>query len=175
MNRPPLCKTLSATEFGRWYWLKAELVTFCREQHLPVTGAKQLLVARIEAFLSGRESPAESRPRSPSALMPTSLNLTSVIAPGWRCSQALREFFVAHVGPGFRFNAAIRDFIHRQHGRTLAEAIDHYRHSLTAPKDQIADQFQYNRHMRAFHQANPGASQAEAVAAWWAKRGQPEG
>jgi hypothetical protein len=106
--------------------------------------------------------------------MPDQFTLSSVIGPNWRCSQALRAFFEAHVGPSFHFNAAMRAFISQQQGKTLKEALEHYKHSLHAPKPPISEQFEYNRHMREFHLSNPGASRAQAVAAWWAKRSQPD-
>jgi len=103
--------------------------------------------------------------------MPERFTLSSRIGEGWRCSQALREFFREHTGASFRFNAALRDFIHDGAGRTLAEALAHYESSLTAPAPEIGEQFEYNRHTREFFAANPGATREQAIDAWWKKRG----
>ena len=106
-----------------------------------------------------------------SANMPSTFRLTTIICEGWRCTQALRVFFEAQTGKGFRFNAPLRDFIKSGAGRTLAEALAHYRHSLTAAPGPIAEQFEYNNHMRAYRRANPSCTHAQVVSAWWAKRG----
>lgn len=102
--------------------------------------------------------------------MPDTFSDHSVIGRGWRCTTALRMFFVAKLGRGFRFNSALRDFIHNGSGRTLADAVDAYRVSRKQPASEIAPQFEYNRHMRAFFADHPTATQAQARAAWWAKR-----
>jgi hypothetical protein len=57
MARPPLTKRLPVEDFRSFYWLKAELLEFCRAAGLPTAGSKQALAARIEAWLStGRAS-----------------------------------------------------------------------------------------------------------------------
>lgn len=175
MLRPHLSLSLSAHEFTRWYWLKAELLEFCRSHQLSASGSKLEVAARIKALLSGKEAPASSSKRRPAAQMPEEFSLSSVIGPNWRCSQNLRAFFELHAGRSFHFNQAMREFIATGEGRTLEEALKHYRQSLHAPSTRIDEQFEYNRHMRSYHAANPGATRSEAVAAWWAKRGQPGG
>jgi hypothetical protein len=175
MLRPHLSPSLSAQEFSRWYWLKAELTEFCRSHQLSASGSKQEVAARIKAFLSGQEAPALPSKRKSAGSMPQEFKLTSVIGPNWRCSQNLRAFFEIHAGRNFHFNQAMRNFIASGEGRTLEEALNHYKESLDAPSTSIDEQFEYNRHMRSYHTANPGATQAEAVAAWWAKRGRPGG
>ena len=40
-DRPDLTPDLTAGSFAGWYWLKAELVAFCRTLGLPTTGAKR--------------------------------------------------------------------------------------------------------------------------------------
>ncbi|MFF1409096.1 DUF6434 domain-containing protein [Streptomyces sp. NPDC058289] len=49
-----------------------------------------------------------------------------MIAPGQRCSQVLREYFVREIGPGFHLDAFMRDYVAQGAGRTLAEAVAHW-------------------------------------------------
>lgn len=173
MQRPALSAAISVEVFRQWYWLKRELQAFCRAQHLRTGGGKLELCARIEAHLGGEAVGLERRSKSSSVAMPQQLTASTVIEDGWRMSQALRGYFESVHGPGFKFNGAMRDFIGNGAGRTLAEASQRYRESLTEPTETIGRQFEYNRHVRAFYATNPGATRALAIASWWAKRGQP--
>lgn len=170
-SRPPLASLNSAVEFERWYWLKQELIAFCRAKGLSTAGSKQDISSRIAAAFRGQATPSASpaRRRSP---MPSDFEPATVIGHGWVCSQALRAFFVVQVGPGFRFNEPLRTFIRQCPGSTLSEAVEHHRQSLKEPRP-IAGQFEYNRHTREFFEANPGTTKDRAIAAWWAKRGRP--
>ena len=175
MERPELNDALSAAEFGRWYWLKSELVAFCRQRGLSCQGGKQEIARRIEAALSGQATACLQGPRSraPSAPMPERLEPSTVIGRHWRLSRSLRVYFEGVHGPGFHFNEALRQFLAQGCGRTLAEASEHYRQSLQQPKGSIARQFEYNRHTREFFATHPGATRQQAIASWWAKRGKP--
>jgi len=174
MDRPELTRSLSATEFLRWYWLKAEMQAFCRTHGLSPSGSKTELTNRIANALSGREvGPAPQR-RSRN-LMPSEFTPETVIAAGWRCTESLRAYFKSVHGPGFSFNAALREIIANGQGKTLAEASAVYAATRGKPAEAIEGQFEYNRHMREFHARNPGASHQQAVEAWWAKRSKAEG
>ncbi len=170
MTRPELTPRLPADDFRAWYWLKAELADFCRANGLPASGSKEALAARIEARLSGADPHPPNAPRRPSGRMPAELTGETAIGPGWRCSQQLRAFFERECGPGFRFNGALRELVARGDGTTLAQAVDLYRASLAAPPGEIEPQFEFNRHMRAFFAAHPGATPDQARAAWWDAR-----
>jgi SAP domain-containing new25/Domain of unknown function (DUF6434) len=171
MQRPELNAHLSANEFAHWYWLKEELLQFCRAERLPVTGSKPQLSERIAAHLAGQSAPTKQAPRRAGA-MPTSFALDTVIGPGWRCGPALGAFMRVHCGNGFRFNAAVRNFIHTHSGQHLADAVACYQRSVArgAPVPQIIPQNEYNQHTRDFFAQNPGATRQQAIAAWQAKR-----
>ena len=49
--RPPLTKSISLEDFQNYYWLKAELQTFCREHGLPASGSKIEITERISHYL----------------------------------------------------------------------------------------------------------------------------
>jgi hypothetical protein len=176
-ERPALTSAMTEEEFRSWYWLKAELVTFCRAERLPYSGNKSDIERVISAHLAGVPyravaSPARL-PKRKTITMPTSFTLTDTIGEGWTCNPALGSFFRQQVGSGFRFNKAMRDFIHGGAGRTLAEAVDCYRVSVAPgqPKREIAASLEYNQHTRAYYADHPQATRAEVIAAWWTKRG----
>ena len=170
MPRPPLTPALDPLVFERWYWQKTELMAFCKSQGWPVSGTKSILTTRVLALLSKQDMPPASHTKRPAVAMPDVLSADSVIAPGWRLTRALREFFQQHLGQGFHFNQALRDFIFTQHGQTLAQALAHYQSALEQPPNPIGKQFQYNQHMRDFFASHPGATREQAIAAWWVWR-----
>ena len=54
-ERPDLNKELDGETFRSFYYLKEELVDFCRENNLPVSGGKIELTDRIACFLDTGE------------------------------------------------------------------------------------------------------------------------
>lgn len=152
MSRPPLTEKTSAAEFRAYYWLKEELVAFCRSAGLSTAGSKQEIAERIARFLETgiREATAPAGGKV-SGQMPDRFTRETVIGQGWRCSEPLRAFFSAETGKPFRFNQVMRDFVKYGQGKTLGEALDVWQAATEAPeRTEIAPQFEYNRHMRAY-------------------------
>jgi hypothetical protein len=171
MPRPRLTRSLPLAEFERWYWLKDELIVFCRTHQLQTSGSKPELAARIVTLLEGG-APSHTRIARRVAIMPHTFHASTVIGDGWRCSPALGAYFRTVCGKRFRFNAAMRTFIHTGTGRTLREAAACYWQSVASglPPKAIIPQNQYNQHTRDYHAKHPGATRAEVIAAWKAKR-----
>ncbi len=176
MDRPVLDAQISPVDFRAFYWLKSELVMFCREHGLSPTGSKVALAERIELFLAtGKVSRGESQRsrRSQTRTMPDQFTRETVIGPNWRCSQQLRAFFEKEIGPQFHFDGMMRDFIKRDGvGKPLQDAIEVWQQEQSGPKveTQIAPQFEYNRHIREFFRQNPGKTLQDAIAAWNKKK-----
>jgi hypothetical protein len=169
MSRPDLNGKTSPEAFRVCYWLKRELVAFCRQYGLPTSGSKAVLSRRIEVFLeTGKVERVREAPR-PKSEMPEQFTRDTVIGPGWRCSQSLRAFFEREIGPRFHFDGVMRGFIKRDGvGKTLQDAIDAWHEQRRNPRveKEIAPQFEYNRHIREFFKENEGATLQEAIAAW---------
>jgi len=168
-QRPRLTNQLTAEEFQAWYWLKRELVDFCRREGLPTVGVKTEYTTRVVAHLAGQPAPPVLPTVPRRGVLPAALTPQTCVAAGWRCTRELRDFFVQHCGPGFRFNAAMRQFVHTQVGRPLADGIEIYRRSLEE-RSEMGAQLEYNRHVREYFLHNPGATAPEMRAAWWLKR-----
>jgi hypothetical protein len=170
--RPQLSLALPPSEFLAWYWLKSELIAFCRAYGISQTGSKPDLQARIHAALSGRPPSMPDQPVRRNTVMPQIFHAGMRIGKGWRCGPALGAYFRATLGNGFHFNAAMRDFIHHGEGKTLLEAEQCYLASIQpgAVRPQIARQLEYNQHFRDYFAAHPTASRQDAIQAWWLKR-----
>ena len=176
MERPAFSRQLSASEFQRWYWLKSELVDACRLLGVSPTGSKPDLSARIAAALSGGGVPNVA-PRRVRGEMPERFTLETRIGNGWRCNPALGTFLRAHAGRRFRFNATVRTFVHTQVGAPVSAIVACYRASVApgAVKPALPPQLEYNRHMQLYAQEHPGATRAEVLSAWRARRARPSG
>ena len=61
MERPILDKNLDSATFRNFYFLKEELVNFCRENGLPSSGGKIEITDRIAHFLDTGEILSVSR------------------------------------------------------------------------------------------------------------------
>ncbi len=164
---------MGADKFRRWYYLKAELKTFARELGLATGGSKESVAARIARALGGDEPPRDETVRGGGPRLERPVSRATVIPPGQRSSQVLREFFTAEVGPSFRFDAAMRDVVANGAGKTLGDALDHWWASRDRDEAPIGPQFELNRFTREWWRANPGGSRDELRAAWLAYRNQP--
>lgn len=171
LHRPELNSRLSAVEFRSWYWLKSELLTFCRSEGVNATGSKPYLADRIAAHLDGAALHIPTQPPR-NGTMPNEFTLETVVGEGWRCNRALGEFLRSQCGSGFRFNAIVRNLIHTQPGVTLADVVNSYLAGATSGRlaADIPVQLEYNRHTREFYANNPGASRQQVIEAWWARR-----
>jgi hypothetical protein len=174
VKRPVFSRQLTAREFARWYWLKSELVDACRLLGVSPTGSKPELTSRILAALAGNASPAVT-PRRIRGRMPTEFTLNTRIGIGWSCNPALGQFLRKHAGRGFRFNATVRAFVHTQVGQPVAAIIACYRASVApgAEKPPLPAQLEYNRHTQLYVREHPGATRADILAAWKARRARP--
>lgn len=164
MARPALTISLPAADFRSFYWLKDELLAFCRAHQLSTQGGKQVLAEGIATFLeTGARGSAAAQVRRPS-LMPATFTRETIIEANWRCSQSLRAFFQVEIGSHFHFDQVMRDFIQNGAGKSLQEAINAWQQPR--PTTTIAPQFEYNRYVRAFFAAKPNATREEAIRAW---------
>ena len=91
-ERPDLNKELDAKTFKRFYYLKEELVSFCRENNLPVSGGKIELTDRIASFLDTGKVIETSTKRKVKINIGT-ITETTKIEPNIVCSEKHRSFF----------------------------------------------------------------------------------
>lgn len=172
--RPNLTKNISIQHFNDYYWLKEELLLFCRENGLSTTGSKIEITNRIETFLLTGEitKPSRNSKVSTKPFPQDKLSLDTVITENHRCSQEVRAFFKSVI-PKFIFSTHIQNFFKNNVGKTYRDAIDAWFEEEERKKDpsytkKIAPQFEYNQYIRDFFAdpKNKGKNRREAIESW---------
>lgn len=171
-ERPALDKTLDSKIFRDFYYLKEELVDFCRKNDLPVSGGKLELTDRIAHYLDTGEILAASAVKKKVAVV-SDINEDTEIEADFVCSERHRAFFREHIGGSFSFNVAFQKWLKSNAGKTYKEAIIAYYQILEDKKKgktKIDKQFEYNTYIRDFFADNQGKSLEEAIKCWKYKK-----
>jgi len=175
MARPLLTDKIGLNDFYNYYWLKEELVQFCRQHQLPTNGNKKTLTERIAAYVSGKPIPITTNSRV-KVKMPDEFTHQTIIGKNWRCSQDLRFYLEQEIGSHFHFDKVMRDLIHNGQGKTIGEVIRTWLDSQNKHKQEteIAPQFEYNRFIRDYFQLHTEANFKDAVKAWNIHKSRPK-
>ena len=96
MERPILDKNLDSQTFRDFYFLKEELVNFCRENGLPVSGGKLEITDRIAYFLDTGKILSASTERKRATTIPTIYEDTKMEA-NFVCSEKHSTFLKSHI------------------------------------------------------------------------------
>ena len=171
--RPELNKDLDAKTFREFYYLKEELIDFCRENKLPVSGGKIELTDRIAYFLETGKALKNTYKRKSTANIDIITEDTK-IEENIICSEKHRAFFKEKIGKGFSFNVLFQKWLKNNAGTTYREAIKAYYQILEEKKNRkttIDKQFEYNTYIRDFFEDNKGKSLEEAIICWRYKKG----
>ena len=171
-ERPELTIELKSKEFLEYYYLKEELVCFCRENGLPASGGKAELTERIAYFLDTGKIKAAKPVRTQKHKIST-ITRDSIIESDFVCSELHRAFFKREIGESFSFNVAFQKWLKSNAGKTYADAIAAYNEIKTAKKTEktsIGSQFEYNAYVRDFFEDNNGASLEDAIKCWKYKK-----
>lgn len=171
-ERPDLDITLDGKTFREYYYLKEELVDFCRKHNLQATGGKLELTDRIAEFLDtgNRNSATHIKRKSPSVV---EITLDTVIESNFVCSEKHRAFYKAHIGKSFSFNVLFQKWLKSNAGKTYRESIDAYYQILEDKKKNkttIDRQFEYNTYIRDFFTDNKDKNLEQAIKCWKYKK-----
>lgn len=171
-ERPELNKQLDSKTFRDFYYLKEELVTFCRKNGLPTSGGKIEITERIAYFLdTGRILPVSEAKKSRTAV--SCIDENTKIEQNFVCSEKHRAFFKEHIGNSFSFNVAFQKWLKSNAGKTYKEAITAYYQIIEDKKNgktKIDRQFEYNTYIRDFFADNKGKSLDQAIKCWKYKK-----
>ncbi len=171
-ERPDLTKQLDGKTFRSFYYLKEELVDFCRKNNLPVSGEKLEITERIAHFLDTGEVLSASE-KTRSTVRVGILSEDALIEPDFVCSEKHRAFFKEKIGKGFSFNVVFQKWLKSNTGKTYGEAIEAYYQILEEKKKgktTIDKQFEYNTYIRDFFADNEGKSLEDAIKCWKYKK-----
>lgn len=186
MERPPLDKKISLTDFNDFYWLKEELIEFCRQNDIKTFGGKIELAKRIQNFLLTGEKATQveptHKPKSNFNWNTEKLDNSTLITDNYKNTENVRAFFINEIGANFSFNVKFMNWLKGNVGKTLADAVKEWKELDNLKKDknyvsEIAPQFEYNKYMRAFLADNPNLTSKDAMKFWKlksAKRGTNE-
>lgn len=172
MERPILNKELDSKTFRDFYFLKEELVKFCKENGLPVSGGKIDITDRIAHYLDTGETlsaPREKRVKAPIS----DIYMDTKIEPDFVCTEKHRAFFKEHIGSTFTFNVAFQKWLKNNAGKSYREAITAYYQILKEKKKgktTIDCQFEYNTYIRDFFADNKGKYLEDAIKCWKYKK-----
>ena len=173
-NRPNIDDKLSGKIFREFYYLKKELVEFCKNSGLPTSGGKIELTNRIAYYLdTGKILPVSST-RKVKSVATEIISEQSKIETNFVCSEKHRAFFVDKVGKSFSFNVLFQKWLKENSGKTYAQAIGAYYQILKEKKKgktTIDKQFEYNTYIRDFFENNDGHSLEDAIKCWKYKKG----
>ena len=178
-ERPKLEKGLDSEVFREYYYLKDELVEFCRKEGLQTTGGKIEITDRIAHYLKTGERLVSKKTHSQSTSYTKnieSLTLTSKIEPNFKCTEKHRAFFKQEIGEGFKFNVAFQKWLKENTGKTYQDAVCAYyeiQKLKQTKKTTIDRQFEYNTYIRDFFDDNKGKSLSEAITCWKYKKSLP--
>ena len=174
-ERPKLETGLDGNTFRDYYYLKEELVEFCRENNLPASGGKTELTDRIACFLDTGEviKPVLKAKKTANV---TEITEDSYIESGFVCSEMHRAFFKEKIGKGFSFNVLFQRWLKENAGKTYRDAIEAYFQIQAEKKNgrmSIDKQFEYNTYIRDFFDDNKGKSLEDAIICWKYKKSLP--
>lgn len=174
-ERPVLDKNLDSKTFRDFYYLKEELVDFCRKNNLPVSGGKLELTDRIAYFLDTGEILSSSVAKKKVTVISNIANINedTKIETDFVCSEQHRAFFKNHIGSSFSFNVAFQKWLKSNAGKTYKDAISAYYQILEDKKKgktKIDKQFEYNTYIRDFFADNQGKSLEDAIKCWKYKK-----
>ncbi len=178
-KRPELNSQMPVEDFRDFYWLKKELVQFCRTEGLSTQGGKIQIAQRIEAYLETGNKEDSSKHKKVKATSrfdwsKEKLTLNTVITDNYKNSENVRAFFQQHIGKKFKFNVQFMNWMKENEGNTLGQAVKAWQEIEITKKEktrkEIAPQFEYNRYIRDFLEANPEKTKAEAIQYWNVKR-----
>ena len=174
-ERPELNKELDAITFRNFYYLKQELIDFCRENGQPTSGDKIELTDRIATFLDTGKAPAARKSKRKAANISLITDETA-IEENVVFSERHRAFFKEKIGKSFSFNVPFQKWLKSNAEKTYGEAVQAYHKIIEEKKrnkTEIGRQFEYNTYIRDFFADNCEKSLNEAIVCWKYKKSLP--
>lgn len=171
-ERPELSSIMDVRTFREYYYLKEELIAFCKKNDLQTVGSKTELTERIANFLDTGEKTRTPHSRKTSSVI--EITPDTIIEENFVCSEKHRSFYRNQIGKNFSFNITFQKWLKSNAGKTYKDSIDAYYQILENKKKSqttIDKQFEYNTYIRDFFADNHGLSLDDAIKCWKYKKG----
>ena len=171
-ERPNLCIKLDSKTFKEYYYLKEELIEFCRKNNLQTTGGKVELTERIAKFLDTGERNIENHNIKRTKIV-GEITLDTIIEDNFVCSEKHRAFYKEQIGKSFSFNVLFQKWLKSNSGKTYKDSIEAYYKILEDKKKNkttIDKQFEYNTYIRDFFNDNTDKTLEQAIKCWKYKK-----
>ena len=175
--RPKLNLKTNSEEFLNYYWLKTELISFCKINNLPGSGSKDELTARIYEYLKSGKIIKPLKKGTKKTIINIPLSLDAKIPEEYKNDERHRVFFKSVIGDHFKFNVLFMNWMKKNPGKTYKKAVAEWNRIIEAKKEgkktEISSQFQYNQYTRDFFKANPNAKRSDLIKCWKYKKSLP--
>lgn len=171
-ERPNLSIKLDSKTFKEYYYLKEELIDFCKKNNLQTTGGKIELTERIAKFLDTGERIVENHNTRRTKIV-DEITLDTIIEDNFVCSEKHRAFYRKQIGKTFSFNVLFQKWLKSNSGKTYKDSIEVYYKILEDKKHNkttIDKQFEYNTYIRDFFNDNKDKSLEQAIKCWKYKK-----
>ena len=171
-ERPNLSIKLDSKTFKEYYYLKKELIDFCKKNNLQTTGGKIELTERIAKFLDTGERIVENHNTRRTTIV-DEITLDTIIENNFVCSEKHRAFYKEQIGKTFSFNVLFQKWLKSNSGKTYKDSIEAYYKILEDKKKNkttIDKQFEYNAYIRDFFNDNKDKSLEQAIKCWKHKK-----
>jgi len=179
-KRPNLNKEISIEDFKDFYWLKSELMKFCRESGISSGDGKIEIANRISEYLeTGKitKKATTRKPKLPKATQP--ITKKTVLGIEYRTYKEKKEFLKSVIGNRFHFTIHLLNYFKEKSGeKTYGDLIKEWYKEQELKKDpnfakEIAPQFEYNTYIRDFMKDNPNKTRNDAIKYWKIKKFKP--
>tara|TARA_R110000868_G_scaffold69306_1_gene204246 strand:+ start:1591 stop:2184 length:594 start_codon:yes stop_codon:yes gene_type:complete len=171
-NKPSALTTLD--HLNHYYWLKCELIAYCKNHQLPTQGSKVSLIERIKVYLTTGQCVAH-KPIKNNKARDSHHHLTNeTLVINYHNDTATREFFVEKLGTSFKFNQYLRQFTNPLNiitNMTYGDLVVGWRSfednkACSSTNHVIAPQFEYNQFIKDYFLNESSATLASAISAW---------
>jgi Domain of unknown function (DUF6434)/SAP domain-containing new25 len=179
-KRPAITTIKTGKELKCWYWLKDELVAYCKIKDIGYAGGKFTILERIANKLDGKKVISKKNTKAVSVFdwHGASLTPNTVITDNYKNSQNVRRFFKVHCGEKFHFSIPFMLWMKANTGKKLKDAVIEWKRLQKVTSDKafrsvIPEHNQYNQYIRDFFSDNPGKTLEDARQCWKLKRQLP--
>jgi hypothetical protein len=167
--RPTEPKSIS--DLRDYYWLKTELMKFCRKNQLSTSGAKIDLLARIDSFLCTGVKIKPSSIKTSSVRDSLKVITINTRVVNYKNDAVTRKFFMSKLGKKFKFNTYLRQFTNSDNiksNMTYGDLVHGWiEFEQTGKNHNIPKQFEYNQFIKDYFLYEEEGCLEEAIRSWY--------